>query len=236
MPSSAARTQCVDRCLGNHNARGVPSSGQAEQRFAATSNRTSEVGSADFDMRDPAALAPMGEPGTAVRTLPNCVGALRRGHDEGRQPAFAGQIAPCGRAGAKAWPRPPAFRQGVIRAAALRRAQDCRGGWNDANEGPQNLPYLAEVDGGVEILHQVEDVASRRAQRIPPAAAVMVDDEDLTRSPPILERPARASLAIEAPRREKPFEQRGAVHVGSQQVEFVVLAAHGVVLLIATGG
>jgi hypothetical protein len=38
------------------------------------------------------------------------------------------------------------------------------------------------------------------------------------------------------PPRCEPFKQRGAVDGGSEQIEFGVLAAHGAVLLIATGG
>ena len=80
-------------------------------------------------------------------------------------------------------------------------------------------------------MHEVEDVALGRALRVPPAAAIMVDDQYLALLAAIFERTARAFFAVQTPRRRPPLEQRGTVHPSAELLELRILGLHLMVLL-----
>jgi hypothetical protein len=80
-------------------------------------------------------------------------------------------------------------------------------------------------------LHEIENVALGRALRVPPAAAIMVDDQHLALLAAIFEGTARAFPPIQTPRRRPPFEQRGAIHPSAELLELRILGLHLMVLL-----
>ena len=69
------------------------------------------------------------------------------------------------------------------------------------------------------MLDEVEDVALRLAERVPPAAAVVADDQDLAFSAAIFQRTPRALSDVELPAADHALENRG---------EFTLLATTGV--------
>ena len=76
---------------------------------------------------------------------------------------------------------------------------------------------VPEIQAGVEVLHQVEDVALGLAERIPPASSVVVDDQDLALTPPVFQGAPSALAGVEL----QPLLRRGgAIHAGSVQLQF----------------
>jgi hypothetical protein len=63
----------------------------------------------------------------------------------------------------------------------------------------QLLSHLPEVEAGVEVVDQVEHVALRLARRVPPAAAVLVDDQDLTVAAAVFLGAAGALVLVQSP-------------------------------------
>src|ERR1700732_1855579 len=110
-------------------------------------------------------------------------------------------------------------------------AQGLREGGCDTDEPSQLPAHLAEVEVRIEVLHEVENVALGRALRVPPAAAVMVDDQYLALLAAIFEGTARALPPVKTPRRRPAFEQRGAVHPSAELLELRILGLHVLVLL-----
>ena len=74
------------------------------------------------------------------------------------------------------------------------------------------------------------------AQRIPPAATVMVDDDDLALAAAVFQAAAGAFRAVEPPYRRQPLQQRRAAHTGLQPFDFRVLPTHRSVLLSGSAG
>src|SRR6266478_1742355 len=110
-------------------------------------------------------------------------------------------------------------------------AQGWREGGCDADEPSQLPAHLAEVEVRIEVLHKVENVALGRALRVPPAAAIMIDDQDLALLAAKFEGTACAFFAVQTPRRRPPLEQRGAVHPSAELLELRILGLHLTVLL-----
>ena len=69
------------------------------------------------------------------------------------------------------------------------------------------------------MLDEVEHVALGVAGRVPPAVAVMVDDDDLAGSTPILQGPFRALTRIEFPATHHSLEDGRAVHGLAEQLQ-----------------
>ena len=179
MPSSAAR---LSASIGASVIARVGDVG-----FAAPGSRNSvlrrpgaslEVGPADLDMRHAARLVAVREPGAAVRSFPHDVG-LRGRQDFGRQAARSRRYAPGRRARPQARPGVPALgqRRGRARFAVPRRASGKVGA--TPTNGRSTWRTWPKFRLGIEVLHEVEDVALGRALRVPPAAAIVVDDQDL---------------------------------------------------------
>jgi hypothetical protein len=82
-----------------------------------------------------------------------------------------------------------------VRGGAARGELRKRGG--DPHEAAEHATCLAEVQPGwVEVLDEGEDVALGLAQRIPPAAAVVVDDQDLARAVAVFQAAAGAPAVV----------------------------------------
>ena len=74
------------------------------------------------------------------------------------------------------------------------------------------------------MLHQVEDIALRCAQRIPPAVSIVVDDQDLALATAVFQGATGAFPAIEPPAGGPALEQRGAADLAAKQVELGVIS------------
>ena len=171
------------------------------------------------------------EPGAAVGSFAQDVRPIRGLEDFGGQPAGTSEIGPDRGGAPQPRPRHPACgnrHAGVILRTA---AQDLREGGCDADEPSQLPAHLAEVEVRIEVLHEVENVALGRALRVPPAAAIMVDDQYLALLAAIFEGTARAFFAVQTPRRHPPLEQRGAAHPFAELLELRILGLHVMVLL-----
>ena len=68
-----------------------------------------------------------------------------------------------------------------------------------ADKPSQLAAHLAEIEVRIEVLHEVEDVALGRALRVPPAAAIMIDDQHLALLSAIFEGTARAFSPVQTP-------------------------------------
>ena len=116
------------------------------------------------------------------------------------------------------------------------RADGFRKRRGDPHEVAKHAPCLAEAQSGVEVLDEGEDVTLAFAERIPPAAAAVIDDHDLARTAAVFEAAARALGTVEPPPGRQPLQQRGAAHAGLQPFNLRVLFAHLSVLLSGRGG
>ena len=76
------------------------------------------------------------------------------------------------------------------------------------------------------MLHQVEHVSLRGTLRIPPAAAVVVDDQHLAFAATIFEGTPCALLLVQEPRRRQALQQRRAAHASLELVQLGVMAGH----------
>jgi hypothetical protein len=76
------------------------------------------------------------------------------------------------------------------------------------------------------MLDKREDVPLGRAQRIPPAAAAVIDDQDLAGPAAEFQVAARAFRHVEAPDRRQPLQHHGAAHTGLQFVDVGVMSTH----------
>src|ERR1039458_9359376 len=86
------------------------------------------------------------------------------------------------------------------------------------------------------MLDEAEDVALGLAQRIPPTAAVVVDDQDFGLAAAVFQAAAGASRAVEPPHRWQPLQQRRTTHAGLQLLDFRVLPTHGFLLPLGLSG
>ena len=102
---------------------------------------------------------------------------------------------------------PTARRQTETGDARVRRA---RGGppetrERDPHEAAQHASRVGEIQSGVEVPDEGEDVAFAVAQRVPPTAAVMVDDDNLAFAAAVFEAAAGTLSTVELPNRRQPL-------------------------------
>src|SRR5580658_6549677 len=69
------------------------------------------------------------------------------------------------------------------------------------------------------MLDEVEYVALGAACRVPPAVAVVVDNDDLARTAPVFQGPFRALTHVQLPAAHHPLEDGRAIHCLAEQVE-----------------
>ena len=100
----------------------------------------------------------------------------------------------------------------------------------------QHAARRAEAQSGVEVLDQGEDVTLAVAQWIPPAMAVMVDDQDFFFASAVFQAVRGTLCAVELPRWLQPFQQRGTAHAGLQPFNLRVLLVHRSMLLWGSAG
>jgi hypothetical protein len=103
-----------------------------------------------------------------------------------------------------------------------------------AQQSSKDLADLTEIQAGVEMLDQVKDVALGLAERIPPPSAIVVDNQDLSFSATMFQSAPRALAGVELPAMAHALEHGGAMHAGSEQLQFGVVE-HGAVLPAAVG-
>ena len=85
---------------------------------------------------------------------------------------------------------------------------------------------MAEIQASIEMLDEVEDIAFGFALRVPPALALVVDDENLALAAAIFEAMFRALSRINPPWRRLAFEHDGAMHFLAQLFYFRVGSGH----------
>ena len=124
------------------------------------------------------------------------------------------------------WPSAPGAAGWAPCPASSELPSVCR---RNADETPQNLAHLSKVQAAVEVLDEVEDVALRLTERIPPAPPVMGDDQDLTLGATIFQGAARALPDVQPPAADHALQNRGAVHAAPEQLELGIIG-HGAVL------
>ena len=117
-------------------------------------------------------------------------------------------------------PRPAFGRTGVsCWSACPDRRWETR---NHADEAPQHVADLAEAERRFEVPHEGEHVAFGVARRVPPAAPVMVDDDDLALAAAVFQRPSRAFARIQSPT-GKLLEHGGTAHAAPEQIQFRIV-------------
>jgi hypothetical protein len=179
----------------------------------------------------------MGEPGAAARACPHGVGYARNDQDAFRQSPLFDEEAPGRRAARQRPAAVPTLGNGNLRSPGAPRANGLGKRRGDADEIAQQAAGAAETQAGVEVADEAEDIAFALAQRIPPAVAVVVDDQDFARAAAVFEASAGAFRAVELPHRGQPLEQRGTAHAGLQLLNnLLVLFAHRSALLSGSAG
>ena len=164
------------------------------------------------------------EPGAAARPLAHGVEQVGCLQDAGRQRARDGEVGPARRPLAQPTAPGPALgrrHDGLLpRACAFRH----RVGRAHADHAAQQLAHLAEVEAGVEPLRQGEHVALGLRHRVPPALAVVVDDQHLAGAAPVLQAPPRAVGPVQAV--AAPLQQQRAAHARPQLAQLRIASAH----------
>ena len=75
----------------------------------------------------------------------------------------------------------PSDRRAGCRGGSFSAGGESRGKLGEPDEFAQDLADLAEIEARFEMLDKVEDVALGIALRVPPASALVVENEDLRR-------------------------------------------------------
>ena len=204
----------------------------AKQRLVAAAQRAFVGRAPDLDMGH-RAVAPVREPSAAMRTAADRVLACGQGQDGFRDRPLRCQIRPGWVAALNGGPPGPAF--GRTGAGFGRRSRDARReARNHAYEAPQHLADLAEAERRFEVPDEVEHVAFGVAGRVPPAAPVMVDDDDLALAAAVFQRPSRALARIQSPAGEL-LEHGGAAHAAPEQIQFRIARQHRLLSGIGAG-
>jgi hypothetical protein len=102
-----------------------------------------------------------------------------------------------------------------------------------ADEWAQEPSHGAEVTAWVEMLHEGEDIALGCALRVPPAMAVVIDDDDFGRAAAEFQGGAGALPAVELP--GEGFENDGTADGVAELIAFWVVAGHWFRLLAEDG-
>src|SRR5208337_778186 len=212
----------------------VLSGDEEEQGLAATGQRPFVGRAADVDMNDEACRIAEGEAGGTARAFSSDVGPARSGPDFVGQ-SSARKIAPSVRAASQARPPRPSLGDRDRRLAFIPRALGRREVRLNSAQGPQHLAHLAEVETGLEVLDESEDVALGVAVRVPPACPAMRDDDDLARPVAVFKAALRAFLAIEKPWRRRLLEHGRAVDAGAQLFNLSLRVLHPLFSLIGAG-
>ena len=108
----------------------------------------------------------------------------------------------------------------------FRAAERLGESWGEPDEFAQDLADLAEIKARFEMLDKVEDVALGIALRVPPASALVVENEDFAASAPVFEAVFGALLAIDLPGRRLVFEECGAMDSFAQVLDLGVITRH----------
>jgi hypothetical protein len=95
----------------------------------------------------------------------------------------------------------PSLSEGNLRSPCSPSAEHRGKRRRDPNEAAQHTACVAESQAGFEVADKAEDVALAVAQRVPPAAAVMIDDDDFALAPAVFEAAATALSAVQSPDR-----------------------------------
>src|SRR5206468_9043256 len=170
---------------------------ETKQRLVAPPQRPFVGRTPNLDMGHHA-VAPVREPSAPMRTAADRVLAYRPGQDGFRDRPLRCQVRP-GRVPALNG-APPGPALGGSGAGFWSAFTDCgREGRDHAHEAPQRLADLAEAERRFQIPHQGKHVAFGVARRVPPAASVMVDDDDLALTAAVFQRPTGALARIQSP-------------------------------------
>ena len=209
---------------------------QTKQRLVAARREIAVIGAAHLDAGQQSRPVAVREPGAATRAFANGIGHARCRKDVLRESPLSGEIEPGWRS-ARQGPAPvPPLGDGDAQRPRPPRAEGFRKGGRNSHEAAEHAARLAEIQARVEVLDKGEDVALGLAQRVPPAAAVMVDDDDLTPAAAIFEATTGAFRAVEPPDRRQPLQQRRAIHLRLQPFNLCILLAHDSVLLSGLSG
>jgi len=97
----------------------------------------------------------------------------------------------------------------------------------DAGELAQALERLLETRTRCQTLHQIEHITlGGGIARIPPAMAIMVDDEDPAAVASIFECLSGALLSVEPPGRRQPLQHGATMDLGLEPRDGVVTMLH----------
>ena len=137
-----------------------------------------------------------------------------------------GEISPGAGLGRALWLCGPAIGGRAVGKVLFPRAERIWESWGEPDEFAQDLADLAEIKARFEMLDKVEDVALGIALRVPPASALVVENEDLTASAPVFEAVFGALLAVDRPGRRLVFEECGAMNSFAQMLDLGVITWH----------
>jgi hypothetical protein len=82
---------------------------------------------------------------------------------------------------------------------------------------------VPEIQGGIEMLDQGEDIALGSGLRVPSTPSLMGDDEHLALVAAVFQGAARALADIKLPGPASIFQHRGAVHACAEDLQFSVV-------------
>ena len=211
MPMPAPRAPKSAAALAEH-----------KQRLISAGKRALVVGATHLDLADGSVRA-MHKPGAAEVALASHIQGGRSSEKFGRQAPRASQIGPRRRARTQAWPFGPTHLEWPVGSPALPRPNCRRMCRRNADETPQDLTHLAEVQAAVEVLDEVEDVALRLAERVPPTAPVMGDDQYLVLATALFQGVMRAFADIRYPANDHALQNDGTVHTAPEPLELDIV-------------
>ena len=199
---------------------------KAEQGFCAALQGAFVGRPANLDMGNLPGVIAMGEPGAPIRPLAQNIGGARRRQDAKGKLAVLGEISPGVGPWRAFWLCGPAIGGRAVGEVLFPPAESLGESWGAPDEFAQDLADLAEIKARFEMLDKVEHVALGIALRVPPASALVVENEDFAASAPVFEAMFGALLAIDLPGRRLVFEERGAMDSFAQVLDLGVITWH----------
>src|SRR5262249_46148155 len=144
-----------------------------------------KAGTADLDVGH-GPLVAVREPGAAIRPVSDDILLCGSLEYQRRERPLLCEVAPGGTARPEPPPVGPSLGDGAGISLPFASPLDRRVARGHADEAAQNLPDMAKIQAGIEVLDQGEDIALGGGLRVPPAPTLVCDDQHLAFVAPVL--------------------------------------------------
>lgn len=213
------QAECVDGRLQHGDTtcgRALPA--EAEQRLVSLAERAFVGRASHLDMGDLAAPA-VCKPGAPIRTEADRMLLCCLEQDCVGDGASSAQIQPRGVAAAEGGPSRPSLGGAGSTLGSTAITTELLVGRVYADIPPQHLANLAEGQRRIEVPDEREHIPLGVAGRIPPATAVMVDDDDLAGPASVFQGPFRALAPVQSPASFHVLQHGSTAHAGPKEVQ-----------------